>query len=89
MGKRWVLDIKAACERARASVSGSEIARQTGLDDRWLFAKTYFDRLAQRASEEIVPKWVNRLGGVRAFTVDHCSAMLMGLAHEWGLEGSE
>jgi glyoxylase-like metal-dependent hydrolase (beta-lactamase superfamily II) len=87
--REYVADVKAACERARTSVQASTVIQQTGLEDRWLFAKTYFDRLAQEASEEIVPRWVDRLGGVRAFTHDHCTAMLMALAHDWGVEGTE
>lgn len=87
--REYVADVKAACERARTSVPASTVIQQTGLDDRWLFAKTYFDRLAREASEEVVPRWVGRLGGVRAFTHDHCTAMLMALAHDWGVEGTE
>jgi glyoxylase-like metal-dependent hydrolase (beta-lactamase superfamily II) len=82
--RQYVLDVKAACQRARSSVSAAEVIKETGLNDRWLFAKTYFERLAAHAADEIVPRWVDRLGGVRAFTHDHCAAMLMALAHDWG-----
>ena len=77
--REYVSDIKTA----------STIIQETGLDDRWLFAKTYFDRQAREAAIEVVPRWVDRLGGVRAFTHDHCTAMLMALAHDWGTEGAE
>jgi glyoxylase-like metal-dependent hydrolase (beta-lactamase superfamily II) len=87
--RQYVLDVKAACERARTSVSATEIIQETGLEDRWRFAKTYFDRLARQAAAEVTPRWVGRLGGVRAFTQDHCSAMLMALAHDWGMEGTQ
>lgn len=87
--REYVADLKAACERARTSVRASTVIQQAGLDDRWLFAKTYFDRLAQEASEEVVPRWADRLGGVQAFTHDHCTAMLMALAHDWGVEGTK
>jgi glyoxylase-like metal-dependent hydrolase (beta-lactamase superfamily II) len=85
----YVLDVKAACERARTSISAVEIIQETGLEDRWRFARTYFDRLASHAADEVVPRWVGRLGGVRAFTQDHCAAMLMALAHDWGVEGTQ
>jgi glyoxylase-like metal-dependent hydrolase (beta-lactamase superfamily II) len=86
--REYVLDVKAACNRARTSVSAAEVVQETGLEDRWRFAKTYFERQAQHAADEIVPRWVDRLGGVRAFTQDHCAAMLMALAHDWGVEGA-
>jgi glyoxylase-like metal-dependent hydrolase (beta-lactamase superfamily II) len=85
----YVLDVKAACQRARRAVSAAEVIQQTGLEDRWRFAKTYFERLASHAANEIVPRWEDRLGGARAFTQDHCAAMLMALAHEWGVEGTQ
>jgi glyoxylase-like metal-dependent hydrolase (beta-lactamase superfamily II) len=86
--RQYVLDVKAACQRARASVSAAEVIAETGLEDRWRFAKAYFDRLARHAADELVPRWVGRLGGVRAFTQDHCAAMLLALAHDWGVEGT-
>jgi RimJ/RimL family protein N-acetyltransferase/glyoxylase-like metal-dependent hydrolase (beta-lactamase superfamily II) len=87
--RQYVLDVKAACERARTSVDPAEVIQTTGPEDRWRFAGTYFERLAQQAADEIVPRWVDRLGGVRAFTKDHCAAMLLALAHDWGVEGTE
>jgi glyoxylase-like metal-dependent hydrolase (beta-lactamase superfamily II) len=84
--RHYVLDVKAACHRARTSVSVADVIQETGLEDRWRFAKTYFQRQAQQAADEIVPQWVDRLGGVRAFTHDHCAAMLMALVHDWGIE---
>jgi hypothetical protein len=84
----YVLDVKAACERARTSVNAAAVAQETGLEDRWRFARTYFERLARHAADEVVPRWVDRLGGVRAFTQDHCAAMLMALAHDWGMEAT-
>jgi glyoxylase-like metal-dependent hydrolase (beta-lactamase superfamily II) len=86
--RQYVRDVKAACERARTSVSVAEVVQETGLEDRWRFASTYFQRLAQQAADEIVPRWVDVLGGVRAFTQDHCAVMLMALAHDWGVEAS-
>jgi glyoxylase-like metal-dependent hydrolase (beta-lactamase superfamily II) len=86
--RAYVLDVNAACQQARASVSAAEVIAETGLEDRWRFAKRYFDRLASHATDELVPRWVDRLGGVRAFTQDHCAAMLMALAHDWGVEAT-
>jgi hypothetical protein len=37
----------------------------------------------------VTPRWVGELGGVRAFTQDHCAAMLMALAHDWGMDGTQ
>jgi glyoxylase-like metal-dependent hydrolase (beta-lactamase superfamily II) len=56
----YVLDLKAACERARASVSAAEVIAETGLGGSLALAKAYFDRLARHAAEEVVPRWVGR-----------------------------
>ena len=47
-------------------------------------AKTDYDRLAQQAADEVVLRWVDRLGGARAFTQDHCAAMLMARCYDVG-----
>lgn len=84
--KEYLMDVHRACTQARQSVSPVEIAAATGFEDKWQFANTYFDRLAATAANEVVPRWVDRLGGVAAFTKSHCLAMAIALAHEWGIE---
>jgi len=75
-----------ACIQARQSVNPGDIAAATGSDDKWRFARTYFDQLAVSAASQVQPRWVDRLGGTAAFTQSHCLATTIALAHEWGVE---
>jgi glyoxylase-like metal-dependent hydrolase (beta-lactamase superfamily II) len=84
--REYLDDVRRACTQARHSVNPGDIAAATGTDDKWQFASTYFDHLAVIAASEVLPRWVNRLGGAAAFTHSHCPAMTIALAHEWGVD---
>ena len=84
--REYLDDVRHACIQARQSVNPGDIAAATGSDDKWRFARTYFDQLAVSAASQVQPRWVDRLGGTAAFTQSHCLAMTIALAHEWGVE---
>jgi glyoxylase-like metal-dependent hydrolase (beta-lactamase superfamily II) len=84
--REYLDDVRRACTQARRSVSPGDIAAVTGTEDKWRFASSYFDHLALSAAGDVLPRWAGRLGGAAAFTLSHCLAMTIALAHEWGVE---
>ena len=84
--REYLDDVRRACTQAQQSADPGDIAAATGTDDKWRFARAYFDQLAMMAATEVLPRWAGRLGGADAFTHSHCLAMAIALAHEWGAE---
>jgi glyoxylase-like metal-dependent hydrolase (beta-lactamase superfamily II) len=87
--REYLNEVRRACIRARQSVNPADIAATTGTEDKWQFASTYFQHLADLATNDVLPRWTTRLGGAAAFTHSHCLAMTIALAHEWGMEAAE
>ena len=55
------------------------IAQEVGFANPWALFDTYFDAMAQECADLTEPDWVDRLGGVDVFTVDHCLKMIESL----------
>ena len=70
--KEYLQDIENAAARANQEVSFMEIRQQVGFENLWLIFQVYADSITQQCTDEIVPKWIDRLGGVDLFTYDHC-----------------
>jgi glyoxylase-like metal-dependent hydrolase (beta-lactamase superfamily II) len=73
--KEFVLDLERAAARANQNVSFMDVASQVGFDDPWLLLSKYIDTINSQCEEEMLPKWVNRLGGAETFMSTHCIAM--------------
>jgi len=70
--KEYFADIEAAAAKANQEVSFMEIGQEVGFENLWLAFQTYADTITQQCTDEVVPKWIEKLGGVDLFTYDHC-----------------
>lgn len=70
--KEYFQDIQASAAKANQQVSFMEIGMDVGFENPWLVFQIYADTITQQCTDEVVPKWIDRLGGVDLFTYDHC-----------------
>ena len=77
--REYVVDVREAAAGALGSVDFMAIGGEVGFDNTWLLFDTYLNAVAQTCANEVEPQWVDRLGGVDVFTVDHCFKMMESL----------
>ena len=65
-------DIQISAEKANQEISFVEIGQDVGFENPWLVFQIYADSITQQCVDEVVPKWIDRLGGADLFTYDHC-----------------
>jgi hypothetical protein len=70
--KKYFQDIQTSAAKANQEVSFMAIGQEVGFSNPWLVFQIYADSITQQCTNEIVPKWIDRLGGVDLFTYDHC-----------------
>jgi glyoxylase-like metal-dependent hydrolase (beta-lactamase superfamily II) len=70
--KEYFEDIQASAGKANQEVSFMAIGQEVGFSNPWLVFQIYADTITQQCADEVVPKWIDRLGGVDLFTYDHC-----------------
>ncbi len=70
--KEYFQDIQASAAKANQEVSFMAIGQEVGFSNPWLVFQIYADTITQQCTDEVVPKWIDRLGGVDLFTYDHC-----------------
>ena len=70
--KEYFQDIQASASKANQQVSFMAIGQEFGFSNPWLVFQIYADTITQQCTDEVVPKWIDRLGGVDLFTYDHC-----------------
>ena len=70
--KEYFQDIQTSAAKANQEVSFMAIGQEVGFSNPWLIFQIYADSITQQCTDEIVPKWIDRLGGVDLFTYDHC-----------------
>ena len=70
--KRYFEDIQVSAAKANQEVSFMAIGQEVGFENPWLVFQIYADKITQQCTDEVVPKWIDRLGGVDLFTYDHC-----------------
>ncbi|MDH3340249.1 MAG: MBL fold metallo-hydrolase [Nitrosopumilus sp.] len=70
--KEYFQDIQASAGKANQEVSFMAIGQEFGFSNPWLVFQIYADAITQQCTDEVVPKWIDRLGGVDLFTYDHC-----------------
>jgi len=70
--KEYFQDIQASAAKANQDVSFMAIGQEVGFSNPWLVFQIYADSITQQCTDEVVPKWIDRLGGVDLFTYDHC-----------------
>jgi len=74
--KEYFDDIVQAGGKANAAMdfgaAFGEANERGGANNPWALFKILLDSVAQQCADEVEAKWVDRLGGVDAFTFDHC-----------------
>ena len=70
--KEYFQDIQTSAAKANQEVSFMAIGQEVGFSNPWLVFQIYADTITQQCADEVVPKWIDRLGGVDLFTYDHC-----------------
>ena len=70
--QEYFQDIQDSAAKANQEVSFMEIGQKVGFGNPWLVFQIYADSITQQCTDEVVPKWIDRLGGVDLFTYDHC-----------------
>ncbi|GAB4463759.1 MAG: MBL fold metallo-hydrolase [Armatimonadaceae bacterium] len=75
ISREFVLDLKAAGERALRTVDFAASARETGTEDKWHLYETYFKKVVQTVYDDVRPRWRNRLGGADTYLYDNCWVM--------------
>ncbi len=70
--KEYFQDIQASAGKANQEVSFMKIGMEVGFGNPWLVFQIYADSITQQCTDEVVPKWIDRLGGADLYTYDHC-----------------
>jgi glyoxylase-like metal-dependent hydrolase (beta-lactamase superfamily II) len=70
--KEYFQDIQTSAAKANQEISFVEIGKKVGFSNPWLVFQIYADSITQQCTDEVVPKWIDRLGGADLFTYDHC-----------------
>ena len=70
--KEYFQDIQTSAGKANKEISFMAIGQEVGFSNPWLVFQIYADSITQQCADEVVPKWIDRLGGVDLFTYDHC-----------------
>ncbi len=70
--QEYFQDIQNSAAKGNQEVSFMEIGQEVGFENPWLVFQIYADTISQQCTDEVVPKWIDRLGGVDLFTYDHC-----------------
>ena len=75
--REFITDLVAASNRANQNVTFSEVMEKVGgpTNNLWAIFKMYLDTVAEQCTNEMLPKWQQRLGGAQEFMFSHCWTM--------------
>jgi glyoxylase-like metal-dependent hydrolase (beta-lactamase superfamily II) len=74
--KEFVSNLERAAGKANQEIPFSKIASQVGsFENPWLIFSRYIDAINENCMNDMLPKWVNRLGGAQQFMSTHCFSM--------------
>jgi hypothetical protein len=79
--KEFITDLINASIRANNNVTFGEIIQKIGgpTNNVWAIFNTYLDTVAEQCTNEMLPKWQQRLGGAEDFMFSHCWTMTQSL----------
>ena len=83
----YMNDLRTTAEAALSSVDLNEIMAPIDTTNAWAVFKTYLDAVAAKTADEIVPRWIDRLGGADLFTLPNAWAMAEALRLDYGRMG--
>jgi hypothetical protein len=72
-------DLRDSCLRALDVVRLDDYVAELGRENPWHLYDSYLDGIVERVTEEVVPRWVDRLGAADVFTDDNAYVMLQSL----------
>jgi glyoxylase-like metal-dependent hydrolase (beta-lactamase superfamily II) len=83
----YIADLHATTEAALSSVDLGEIMAPVDMSNAWAVFRAYLDAVAAKSADEIIPRWVDRLGGADVFTLPNAWAMMEALRLDYGSLG--
>lgn len=86
--REYVADLRAGIEREFASVDmGAVFASVPDPSNSWALFAAFSDAVATAAADELVPRWVGRLGGADVYTKSNVAALAESLRIDYGVIG--
>ncbi|GAA2215830.1 MBL fold metallo-hydrolase [Nonomuraea monospora] len=85
--QEYMADLQATTEHALSAVDLPKIMAGTDPANVWMTFRTYLDAVAAMAADELVPRWIDRLGGADIFTLPNAWAMAEALRLDYGSMG--
>jgi glyoxylase-like metal-dependent hydrolase (beta-lactamase superfamily II) len=74
--KAFVMDLITAVGKANRSVTFADAAKSVGpTNDTWKLYNAYLEAVNEECSNEMLSKWVGKLGGAESFMSSHCWTM--------------
>lgn len=74
--QEYFMDIVQAAGNANASMdfgaAFGEADARGGANNPWAIFDILLDSVSQQCADEVIPNWIDRLGGVDVFTFEHC-----------------
>lgn len=78
--REFITDLINASSRANQNVTFGEIIERVGpTNNVWALLNTYLNTIVEQCTDEMLPKWQDRLGGAEEFMSTHCGAMTSSL----------
>ncbi|SIR94073.1 MBL fold metallo-hydrolase [Micromonospora avicenniae] len=85
--QEYIADVRATTEAAYADVDFGAILDSVDQENGWAIFNAYLDAVVTRASEDLVPRWVDRLGGADVFTKSSVFTMAEAIRLDYGSLG--
>ncbi len=83
----YITDLRNTTEAALSSVDLGAIMAPIDTSNNWAVFRTYLDAVAAKSADEVIPRWVDRLGGADVFTLPNAWAMMEALRLDYGSLG--
>ncbi|WP_159617694.1 MBL fold metallo-hydrolase [Arthrobacter zhaoguopingii] len=83
----YLRDLHNTTEAALSSVDLGRIMAPVDMSNVWAVFRAYLDAVAAKSADELIPRWVDRLGGADVFTLPNAWAMMEALRLDYGSLG--
>lgn len=83
----YMADLRATTEAALSSLDLGSIMAPVDMSNAWAVFRAYLDAVAAKSADELIPRWVDRLGGADLFTLPNAWAMAEALRLDYGSLG--
>jgi glyoxylase-like metal-dependent hydrolase (beta-lactamase superfamily II) len=85
--EEYITDIRNSAESAYADVDFGAIFSSVDPENPWAIFQAYLDAVVTQATEQVVPRWVDRLGGADVFTRSSVFTMAEAIRIDYGSLG--